>query len=35
MPADYNDRVDFGNADRNFRGKLDPMVITAADGRGF
>jgi len=33
MPADYNDRVDFENADRNFIGKLDPMVITAADGR--
>jgi len=33
MPADYKDRVDFENADRNFIGKLDPMVITAANGR--
>ena len=35
MTADYKDRVDFENADRNFIGNPDPMVITAADGRGL
>jgi alkyl sulfatase BDS1-like metallo-beta-lactamase superfamily hydrolase len=31
--ADFGDRADFENADRDFITSLDPMVIKAADGR--
>ena len=31
--ADFSDRRDFVNADHGFVGALEPMVITAADGR--
>jgi alkyl sulfatase BDS1-like metallo-beta-lactamase superfamily hydrolase len=33
MPANFSDRTDFENSDRNFIATLDPMVIKAADGR--
>lgn len=32
MPASFSDRVDFKNADRGFIDKLDPCLITKADG---
>jgi len=31
--ADFSDRADFTNSDRGLIGKLEPMVIKAADGR--
>jgi len=33
MTADFSDRTDFENSDRDFIATLDPMVIKAADGR--
>jgi alkyl sulfatase BDS1-like metallo-beta-lactamase superfamily hydrolase len=33
MRADFQDRADFGNADRGFVASLDPMVIKGVDGR--
>ncbi len=33
MPADFNDRIDFENADRGFIATIDPMVVKTADGR--
>jgi alkyl sulfatase BDS1-like metallo-beta-lactamase superfamily hydrolase len=33
IAADFSDRADFANSDRGFIGTMEPMVITAADGR--
>ena len=33
MPADFNDGVDFDDADRGLIGSLEPCVIRADDGR--
>ena len=33
MTADLSDRTDFDNADRGFIDKIDPGVVTTADGR--
>ena len=33
MPADFNDRTDFENADRGFIASIEPMAISDADGR--
>ncbi len=33
MPADFNDRTDFENADRGFIARIEPLTIANADGR--
>ncbi len=33
MPADFDDRRDFDNANRGLIARLDPAVVTAADGK--
>ena len=33
MPADFNDRTDFENADRGFLASIEPMTISDAQGR--
>ena len=33
MPADFADRTDFENAERGLIARLEPGVITGADGR--
>ena len=33
MPADFNDRTDFENADRGFIASIEPMTISDAGGR--
>ncbi|MGY1802357.1 alkyl/aryl-sulfatase [Blastococcus sp. SYSU D00922] len=33
MPPDFADRTDFENAERGLVDRLDPLVVTAADGR--
>ncbi len=33
MPADFNDRTDFENADRGFLASIEPMTIDDAQGR--